>query len=125
MAIAPSPAPRPRSRGRIAAVAVGLGLLALIGAGILLAPRVLRPMAAEELVERLRKRLDTSVEIETVDLRWVEVELQGVEIGGGDDPRLIFDHILVTVEEDALWDLRVVAKHVAVTGGSIRGSTLR
>lgn len=100
---------------------VVVALMVLVVVGLLLAPGFVRPMIEEEVLTRLRRRLDTTVEIEEIDVEWGRVALRGVEIGGGNDPTIKLTEIDVALDEDALWDGRVVADDVVVRGGEIRG----
>ena len=130
MAIVRSPVPRPQgprglkrpSRAWIAVLAVVLLLVGGAVTVVLLAPRWLVPMAEEEIVERLRRRLDTTVEVEDIEIAWGSVALSGMTIGGGDgEPTIKLEHVMVGLEEDALWDGRAVVQTVTVTGGRVQG----
>ncbi len=103
-------------------LAVVLLLVGGVVGVVLLAPRWLVPMAEEEIVERLRRRLDTTVEVEDIELAWGSVALTGMTIGGGEgEPKIVLDHVVVGLEESALWDGRAVVKTVTVTGGRVQG----
>jgi hypothetical protein len=122
MAIVRSTAPRRPSRAWIAVLAV---LLLFIGGAVtvvLLSPRWLVPMAEEEIVERLRRRLDTTVEVEDIEISWGTVALTNVQIGGGDgEPTIALARVVVGVEESSLWEGRAVVDSVTVTGGRVQG----
>lgn len=92
-------------------------LVLLVGLGAAV-PLLGIPYAEEQVKVRLQRRLKVNVEVETVDLTWGQVVLEGVRVGGGDgEPTITIERVEVGLDEDALW--RGVAQ---VTGAHVRGA---
>lgn len=117
-----SPPPKPPSRAWIWLLSAG-GLWAiLVVVVVVLGPGQLRRWAHAILVEKLERRLGTTVTIDAVDLALDHVGISGVTIGDADTPLVRIDAIHVRVDPSKLWDGHVLAKAVIVEGGRVQGT---
>ena len=116
-----SPAARRSPRAWTWLVALVVLLLGGSVSAAITAPRWAAPMVKDALVEKLSGRLGAPVELEALELHWGRAVLTGLRIGGGDHPRLDFDRVVVDVDADALWRVRVDVEQVLVEGGRIQG----
>jgi hypothetical protein len=122
--LSPSPAPTklpgPRWPWLLA------GALALVtGAVVVLvawAPGWARERAHSALQARLSERLDEPVEIGEVVLGWGRADIHDVRVGDPDAPVVRLDHVIVHLDEEALWRGYVVATAAEIEGGRIEGS---
>ena len=78
-------------------------------------------MVHDALVERLERRSGLPVSIDAVRVAWGSAEIDGLALGDETGPRIAFDAIAVTLDRDALWRGRVIAREVTIDGGRVQG----
>ncbi|MCR9164144.1 MAG: transglycosylase domain-containing protein [Nannocystaceae bacterium] len=119
----PSPAPKSPPKRWPVVLAVLVVLLVVLGGVVAAVPLVGIPYAEAQVKARLRKRLKVRVEVDDVELRWGQVVLSSVTVGGGDgEPTIALDRIEVALEESSLWSGVAEVTAVRVRGGSAEGS---
>lgn len=78
-------------------------------------------MVRDSLVERLERRSGLPVAVDSVEVAWGTAHVEGLVVGDASGPTVRFDRIAVTLDRDALWSGRAIAREVAVEGGRIEG----
>jgi hypothetical protein len=80
------------------------------------------PWVRDALVDRLQRRLEHPVSVETVEVTWGHVHIADLVIGPVEQPLVRIDTVDVDLDRGALWRGRAVARDVIVDGGRVEGS---
>lgn len=77
-------------------------------------------MVERRVVESLERRFGAPVSIGDLDLEYDQVDIRSLEIGGT-SASIRLDHVVVELDDEALWSARAKVEKVIARGGEIKG----